>query len=165
MSIILSQEIVNFINSESTHKMLATVSPIGEPHLVYKKNMFYEDGKIVYLELLESSISNKNMIYSLWFEKKIAVNFFNENGISIQIKGVPVKAVVAGPIFEKYYNALQQEDPDYDLSTVYYIEICDVIDETYSVRRMEQSVKHPLYIHIDRLAKLDNMKGNINKCE
>lgn len=153
MSVIISQETIAFINSKSTHKVLATTGKDGSPHVVLKESFFYEDGKLMYLELLEASLTNKNMIYSLWFDKKISINFFDKSGKSIQIKGKPVKAIVAGAVFEKYYEQIQAKDKDSDLAAVYFIEIDDVMEETYQIRRCDYEKKHPLYMHIDRIAK------------
>lgn len=149
----ISQELIDFINCDDNNKILATVGKDGIPHVVVKENLFIENNNIVYLELLEGSKTNKNMIYSLWFEKEVAINVFSNNGISYQIKGIPVKTIIAGPIFEKYYNYVTQIDEANDLAAIYYIEIKDIINETYEVRRTEHTERHPLYMHIDRLAK------------
>lgn len=153
MDISISEELIEFINCKDNIKVLATIGRDGIPHAVVKENMFIENNSIVYLELLEGSKTNKNMIYSLWFNKEVAINICDNGGTSFQIKGIPIKTIVAGPVFEKYYNYIIQEDPQNDLAAIYYIEIKEITNETYAIRRKEHAERHPLYMHIDRLAK------------
>jgi hypothetical protein len=149
----LSEEVKNYIFDRDSIKVLATVDKFGNPHVVAKGSLTVdENGRLLYLELLESSRTNKNMIYSLWFEKKIAINIITPQRKSILIRGKPIKTLIAGSVFEKYYTLVQQRDAENDLAAVYYIDVEEVIDESYPVRRAEESAKHPLYVHLDRLA-------------
>lgn len=149
----ISEKIKSYILDKDSVKVLATVDKHGNPHVVAKGSLTVdEEGRLLYLELLESSRTNKNMIYSLWFEKRIAVNIITSQRKSILIKGRPVKTLIAGEVFEKYYAFVQQRDSENDLAAVYYIDVEEVIDESYPVRRAEETAKHPLYIHLDRLA-------------
>ncbi|WP_051461063.1 hypothetical protein [Ruminiclostridium josui] len=61
--------------------------------------------------------------------------------------------MVAGHEYEEAYAAAQQRNPSNDFAAVYYIEPIEVIEESYSVRQAQEAKKHPLYIHLDRLAK------------
>jgi hypothetical protein len=149
----LSEEVKGYILDRDSIKVLATTDKDGTPHAVAKGSLTVdEEGRLLYLELLESSRTNKNMIYSLWFEKKVAVNIITPQRKSVLIKGRPVKTLIAGRVFEKYYTFAQQRDSGNDLAAVYYIDVEEVIDESYPVRRAEEAAKHPLYIHLDRLA-------------
>lgn len=145
--------IKKYILDTNTVKVLATTDVNGTPHVVVKNSFTIDrEDRLLYLELLEGSTTNKNMIYSLWFNKLIAINMINDKR-SIQIKGVPSKAIVSGKIFEQYYLHLQQKDSDDDLATIYYINIVEVIDQSYLTKREIHKEQHPLYLHIDRLAR------------
>jgi predicted pyridoxine 5'-phosphate oxidase superfamily flavin-nucleotide-binding protein len=149
----ISEEVKAHILNRESIKVLATIDKDGNPHVVAKGSLTVDDeGRLLYLELLESSRTNRNMIYSLWFEKRVAVNIITPQRKSILIKGKPVKALIAGSVFEKYYNLVQQRDAENDLAAVYYIDAEEITDESYPVRRAEETAKHPLYIHLDRLA-------------
>lgn len=148
----IDKKYIQLINDPSAVKILSTVSKSGSPHVVVKQSIHYEDGKIVYLERLEGSKTNKHMTYSLWFNKIVAINVLSKDKLSIQIKGVPVKMLVAGSVFEKYYTSINEKDSG-DLAAVYYINIEEVIDESYETREQEHTKEFPLYMHIDRLAK------------
>lgn len=154
MAVELSSEIIESINAPGSVKVLASKDRHGEVHVVAKGSIFVtEEGKIGYLELLESSQTNKNLIYSLWFEQKVAINIITEDRRSYQIKGIPVKSLVFGSEFEEYYKRVVEWDANNDLAAVYFIEPVEVIEQTYPVRRKEENEKHPLYVHLDRLAK------------
>ena len=148
----IDKKYIQLINDPSAVKILSTVSKSGIPHVVVKQSIHYEDGKIVYLERLEGSKTNKHMTYSLWFNKMVAINVLSKDKMSIQIKGVPEKMLVAGSVFEKYYTSVNKKDSG-DLAALYYINIKEVIDESYEIREQEHTNEFPLYMHIDRLAK------------
>lgn len=154
MAVAISQEVKEIILDKDTIKVLASVDLDGNPHVVAKGSLSVNDeGKIVYLELLESSKTNKNLIGSLWFEKKVAINVISKDRRSFQIKGKPIKTLVAGRVYEEYYKKAQEKNKDNDLAAVYFIEPEEVIEETYFARKEIEGKKHPLYIHLDRLAK------------
>lgn len=150
----INEQIIRAINDTSSIKFLATTDKDGVPHLVAKQSIHYKDGYIVYLERLEGSKTNQNMTYSLWFDKTVAINILSSDGKSIQLKGVPRKMINAGSIFEDYYKEINSIDNG-DLAAVYYIEIHTISNECLEHREMEHSIKHPLYMHIDRIAKKD----------
>lgn len=154
MAVQLSKEIRDAIEDKDSIKLIATISRQGEPHVVAKGSLTVtEDGKLRYRELLEGSQTNKNVTYALWFNKTVAVNVITKEQKSYQIKGIPRKSLIAGHEYEKAYVAAQEINKNNDLAAVYYIEPTEVIDESYPVRLKEENEKHPLYIHIDRLAK------------
>ncbi len=148
----IDEQSIRLVNDPLAVKILSTVSRDGIPHVVIKQSIHYEDGKIVYLERLEGSKTNKHMTYSLWFNKMVAINILSQDNRSIQIKGVPVKMIVSGPVFEKYYIHINEKDSG-DLAAVYYIEIKEILDETYEVREEQHTEEFPLYMHLDRIAK------------
>ena len=117
--------------------------------------MATDDGWLKYWELLESSQTNKNVTYALWFDKEIAINIITEDRKSYQIKGIPRKNLNAGREYEENYIKAQERNKDNDLAAVYYIEPTYVKEESYSVRLEEEREKHPLYMHLDRIAKKD----------
>lgn len=154
MAIALSQEIKDAINHPKSIKVIASKDRHGEVHVVAKGSLFVtEDGQLGFYELLESSQNNKNLTYSLWFEQKVAINVITEDRRSYQIKGIPVKSLVFGHAFEEYYKSVVDKDPENDLAAVYFIAPLEVKEESYKVRRDEENKKHPLYLHLDRIAK------------
>lgn len=154
MAVALAEEVVRLLSEKETIKVLATTDENGVPHAVVKQSLHLgEDGNLVYLELLESSQTNKNMVRSIWFKGRVAVILSGKDGLSYQIKGRPVKAVVAGPVFQKYYVDVRNRRGDVDLAAVWIIEPEVVIDQAYPARRRHEESARPYFRHLDRLAK------------
>jgi len=131
-------------------KALASVGRDGTPHVTYKGSLTVADGNIQFYELIETSQTNKNLTYSLWFGKEVAINVVNGK-TSFLIRGVPVRAVVSGKEFEEAYSHIKNTfGADYDLSTVWIIKPTHVSEETFSVRQAEEREKYPLIGHLDR---------------
>ena len=154
MTIQLTQEVSNLIADKETVKILATTDENGVPHAVIKQSLHLGvDGNLVYLELLESSQTNKNLVRSIWFSGKVAVTLKGKDGQSYQIKGKPVKVHISGPVFQKQYLSIQERLGDVELAAVWIIEPEEVLNETYLVRKAQEEANHPYFKHLDRLKK------------
>ncbi|HOV26381.1 MAG TPA: pyridoxamine 5'-phosphate oxidase family protein [Pseudobacteroides sp.] len=150
----INKEIKEIINHKDTVKVLVTLNEDGLPHAVVKQSIrFSDEGKIVYLELLESSKSYKNFTRSLWFNQKVVISISGKNGKSYQIKGTPEKILISGPIFEKYYINVREQLGDVDLAAVCIIDPEELKDESYAARFSEQESRQPIFKHLDRLAR------------
>lgn len=152
--LIFNERVVELLQDPATVKVLATVGGDGVPHAVVKQSLqLGEDGNLYYLEQLESSRSNSNMVRSIWFDKTVSVLLVGQGARAVQIKGRPIKAHITGALFQEQYNRLRAERPDADLAAVWVIEPESVIDENPAIRRSEEARKHPHFVHLDRLAR------------
>ena len=152
MADIISKELKDIIADPGTLKVLATIDKHGVPHVVFKGSFHVnEDGNLVYYEILESVQSNKNLVHSIWFDKKVAINILSKDKQSYEIVGKPLKSITAGREFEQTYIALQQSKGDVDLAAIWIIEPEQVKNETFSVRVAEDEEKYPILKHLDRL--------------
>lgn len=153
MGIQLSERVRNAINHPNSIKVIASKDRHGEVHVVVKQSLSVnENGELFFLELLEGSQNHKNLTNSLWFNHKVAINIITEDKKSYEIKGIPRKCLVAGHEYEGYYKEVVSGDIENDLAAVYFIEPLEETEKTYYISRLEHEKKHPLYIHIDRLA-------------
>jgi len=133
-----------------SRKALASIGRDGKLHVTYKGSLTAADGNIQFYELIETSQTNKNLIYSLWFGKEVAINVVNGK-TSFLIRGVPIRAIVSGKEFEEAYNHVKNTfGTDYDLSTVWIIKPTYESEETFSVRQAEERENYPLIGHLDR---------------
>ncbi len=140
------------LDDTGTTKIVATTTEDGSPYAVTSPFLHLNhDGFFVHLELLETSITNKNLLRDLWYDKKAAINLTGKDGRSFLVKGVPVKAIISGPVFSEYYNKVQQALGDADLSTVWLIKPVEIINETYRERKIEEESQYPFSVHLDRL--------------
>jgi hypothetical protein len=154
MAVKISQEIREIFADKDSIKVLATSDEHGVPHVVAKGSLFINDvGDVVYWELLEKTVSGRNLTHSLWFDRKVAVTVIAKDGRSFQIKGIPYRTLISGHEYEKFYIEAEKYNPENDLAAVYFIKPTEVREETYSVRLEQQRKRHPLYQHLDKIAK------------
>jgi hypothetical protein len=155
MGILLSEKIINLLKDPLTVKAVASKDKNGELHLVYKGSVsFALGGNLQIYELNETSQSNKNFTYSLWFKQKISINILGQDRSSFQILGIPVKAIISGREFEEAYVSLQKRfGKETDLSTIWIVEPVEMYEETYSLQRQLNTEKYPLVGHLDRFTE------------
>lgn len=151
MAVVIGDGLRALLQDKNTIKAIATVDREGRPHVVYKDSLHINnEGNLVFYELIESSQTNKNLVASIWFKQKVAVNILGNDKTSYQIKGTPYKAIIAGREFQKHYELVQEQLGIMDLSTVWVIEPEEVIEETFEKRRQEEEKARPLLGHLDR---------------
>ncbi len=155
MATTLNKEIIALLSSDDSTKVLATVNERGFPHAAAKPFIRVDDdGNLLYLELVESSRTQKNLVRSIWFDQKVSISVSDRDGQSWQIKGKPVKTLVTGPTFLHHYRDVRRRLGDVDLSAVWIIEPEEIINENVFVRHAEEEQAHPLFRHLDRLVKI-----------
>jgi uncharacterized protein len=154
MAVAIPKQAIDLIAAPDSTKVLATVDEHGVPHLAVKQSLqVTDDGKLLYLELLESSRTNRNMVGSIWFDREVAVIVRGADGRCYQIKGKPARCHIAGPVFRKHYEAVREVLGDVDLAAVWVVEPSEIADQCLPTRRMEEENKHPFFNHLDRLAR------------
>ena len=148
----LSAEILQLLAEPATAKVVATTDEFGFPYAI--ASSFLQagaGGELVHLELLEKSVTNRNLLRSLWFDKKVSVTLVASDGRSFVINGKPVKALISGPVFRHYYQQIRTLHEDADLAAVWLIEPKEVVNETYAVRKQAEEERFPFSVHLDRL--------------
>lgn len=154
MADIISKKLKEIIAAPDTLKVLGSVDKNGIPHVVFKGSIHVnEEGNLVYYEILESAKSNQNLVHSIWFNKKVAVNILSGDKQSYEIIGKPLKSITAGKEFENIYIALRESKGDVDLAAIWIIEPESVRNESFAVRIAEDEEKYPILKHLDRLYK------------
>jgi len=149
----LPDDLKTLLTSPDTLKVLATVGPDGEPHAVLDPSIHLDaGGRLVYLELLESSRTQRDLVASLWFDRPVTL-MVTGRGRTWRIAARAWKAHVAGPLFRRHYEWIRAERPAADLAAVWLIEPVAVTEETDAVRRARQEAERPFFIHLDRLAR------------
>jgi len=153
MSITLPQDVIDLLNDRDTIKVLATVNDKGEPHAVFKQSLHVgEDGLIHSLELIETSRTAKNLVGSIWFERKLSILLRGADNRAVQIKGRVHQYHVSGALFQHHYLAARERLGDVDLAGVWVIEPEEVVEQGFQSRRSAEEAQHPAFIHLDRIA-------------
>jgi hypothetical protein len=155
MRVQINEKLAALFDNPAAVKAVATTDKDGTVHLVYKASLAVNpDGNIQFYELNETSRNNKNMIYSLWFKRQVAVNILAPDLTSYQIKGIPVRAVISGKEFEMAYVSVREQlGMDADLSTIWIIEPVEIREETYSAQKDIERTMYPLIGHLDRFVE------------
>jgi hypothetical protein len=149
---ILSEDIGRLLADDKTIAALATTGSDGAVHVSYKTSFrLRKDGNLEYDEAIETSQTNKNLVYSIWFGKTLSINVLSEDRRSFLITGRPVRAVISGREFRDHYIAIRERLGDVDLSAVWIIEPISVSEKSFEKRRSEEENAHPLLRHLDRL--------------
>ena len=144
--------IAELLNQLETVCSIATLDEHGAPHAVPSPFLALdEQGRLVHLELLETSTSHRNLLRSIWFDRPVSVTLAGSDGRVLVVSGVPHKAHVSGPLFSNYYQLVRSRLEDADLAAVWLIEVQQVRDETYASRKVREEELHPFHLHLDRL--------------
>jgi hypothetical protein len=154
MPIALSAKLAEALADPGTNKIIASVSPSGEPHSAVKNSLrLRKDGFLDYLEFLETSSANRNLTYALWFGKQVAISVSAPDKSSFLIKAKPCRAIISGREYIERYQELLLQDSQSDLGAVWILDPLEETSQDVSTRRKEEEAKHPLLRHLDRLAK------------
>lgn len=149
---LLTAEILQLLDQQATTRVVATTDELGSPYAIASPLLSAgAEGELVHLELLEKSATNRNLLRSLWFDKRVSITLAAPDGRSFVIHGKPVKALITGPVFRAHYQRVRTLLGDADLAAVWLIEPEEVVNETYDVRKQEEEDRFPFTIHLDRL--------------
>lgn len=149
----LLESLSTLLNASGVQVALSTVSSEGVPTTALGSEYYLsERGTLLFREYLESSATNRDLLYSLWFERPVSVAIASGHN-ALHLRGVPTHAHVAGPLFQQHYEAAVERDPSSDLATVWEIRIDHVEDASPERRRKEQDIRRPFFTHLDRLVR------------
>jgi hypothetical protein len=148
----MGNEVLALLDDPDCTKILCCVDDEGAPYPAVKGSLQSENENILYLEFIESSKTNRYMTRSLWFDKKVSVLILTPDKKSFLISARPVRAVVSGKYFQKYYNQAS-EKYGLDLSTVWILKPESITEQTLQKRVEEEAEARSYFIHLDRLRK------------
>ncbi len=152
MTIHLRTDLKALLDHPATVATIATLDETGAPYAVPAPFLQLDDrGRLVHLELLETSTTNRNLLRSIWFERPVSVTISSQGGRVTIVRGRVHKAHVSGPLFSDYYRQVRARLGDVDLAAAWLIEITAVIDDTFAQRQAREELLHPFFKHLDRL--------------
>ena len=106
---ILNEELKNLIENKNSIKVVSTQDKEGVINSAPKGSLqISADDELTYVEVLESSKSYSNVVYSIWFDKKVSVLVVGENKEAYLIHGHVKKILTCGREYEEYYRKYQE---------------------------------------------------------
>ena len=152
MSDELRKRVPALLADPGTIATIATCDEDGRPYSVPAPFLKQDQkGRLVHLELLETSTTHRNLLLSIWFERPVSVTLSGSGGELLVISGRPFKAIVSGPLFTACYREVRSRLGDADLVAVWLIDPMQIRDETYLTCKVQEETLHPFYKHLDRL--------------
>jgi general stress protein 26 len=149
---ILNEELKNLIENKNSIKVVSTQDKEGVINSAPKGSLqISADDELTYVEVLESSKSYSNVVYSIWFDKKVSVLVVGENKEAYLIHGHVKKILTCGREYEEYYRKYQ-EARGFDIAAAVKLTVEDVKDLNLAKGIEKQKTEHPFFSHYDSLA-------------
>ena len=146
----LLQKLKDELICAKTTKIISTVSKSGNPSISFRKTLFFNDNEeLVLLEPTETSEISRNLVYSLWFDKKVIIAILCKNEANLLIKASPVRAVVAGKDFEKYYCEYLGKYNKLDLAAAWIMKIDKIVEVGEEIDILNEKRNYPFIGHLD----------------
>ncbi len=149
----LPEELVELLKDPASVKVVGTSDTDGTPHLVVKGSLTTLDEEtIVFAEGFEGTQSNKNLVRSIWFDKKVSINI-TRGHTSYQVKGRPYKYLITGAVFRRILElARQKRGAEADIAGVWVIVPEEIRNESPGVQAGEAIAKRGhFHRHLDLL--------------
>jgi hypothetical protein len=154
MTLVAQQAFADACLRPDAIKFIATCDEHGVAHLEENASIHVDvEGRLVLLELNEYSRTNRNLVRSIWFDKKVTLHVRSGRERQFEVVGKPYKALISGPRFEDHYRRLRAEDADAGLSTVWLIEPIEISDENPELRREREARGRLPLVHLDSIAR------------
>ena len=149
-----AQPFTDLFNDPEVIKFIATTDKDGVPSLEENNSIHLdEEGRIVILEPNEYSQTNRNLVHSIWFNKKVTIHVRASAERQFQVVGTPYKALITGARFESHYKKLRAQDAE--LAAVWLIDAETYTDENPVARHARTNQGRLPLIHLDRIARAD----------
>jgi len=148
------QDFFSALHGPDSVKLIATTDETGTPHLEEVPSLTFDaNGYIVLLEENEYSHTNRNLVGSIWFNRKLSIYVRHGSTHQFQAIAKPYKVFITGPVFEEHYREIRAKRPDSKLSAVWLLEVEHVNDENFNTRHAREELGRLPLIHLDRIAR------------
>lgn len=132
-------------------KIISTISETGYPSVAFRNCLFINsEDELILLEPIETSINNKNLTYSIWFDKKVEVALWTPRGYGLLAYVVIKREIIAGKEFEKYYKLYLDVYKGNDLAAVWVMEVKNIAKISERIEILQERQKYPGIGHLDR---------------
>lgn len=155
----MENEIRDLLEQKDTVKAIATVSKEGIPHVVIRRCLHAEGDLLVFYEQLQSSQTNKDLVYSIWFDKQVSIILLGADGSRFTIEAVPEKSITAGREFEAVYDRLRSDSDRADLNAIWYLRPLKICRSDYLTLKQKEEEEFPMLAHLDQIVDRKKTAG------
>jgi len=143
----LPKDIIEAVSDPETMKVLTTTQPSGSPHAVFENSLtVLNDSTLAYLELFELSQTFSNMLHHYWDQSKVSVAIYDaKRHIHCQIKGLPKRLLIEGPVWQLFLGEVWKTLPDANPAGVWLISPEEITDHTYAAMVTEMQKRRANY--------------------
>ncbi|MDF1493396.1 hypothetical protein [Caproiciproducens sp. CPB-2] len=148
----IPEKLLKLLQEPAAVKAVGTVNPDGSPYVSVNTTLTSLDGKSLILsEDLEKSVSNVNLVNSVWFGRTVCVTV-SYGEASFAIKARVHRCLIVGKIFEQMLARKRNAyGDDADISTVWELLPLEISETSPAVLRRRQEKEHPYFDrHLDR---------------
>jgi len=146
----LLKQVQDIVADSGSLKIVSTLNENGTIHSAPKGTLKVNASwQLEYIEVLESSSSYKNVVRSLWFDKKVTVLVIGTDKRSYEIIGNIKRILTAGRHFEDAYKAFL-EKRGHGIAAVIQIDVESITDLDISKGIERQEREHFFFTHLDR---------------
>ncbi len=148
----IPRRLLELLKDPAAVKSVGTLSTDGSPYVTINSSLTSLDGKsLIISEDLEKSVSNVNLVQSIWFNKPAAVCVF-KGDISFEIKVRVHRCLIVGKTFEQMLGRKRAVyGNDADISVVWELHPQEITEISPGYLRKKQLEKHPYFdCHLDR---------------
>ena len=148
----INEELKRLIEDRESIKVVSSLNREGIINSAPKGSLEISgEDELTYVEILESSKSYRNIVYSIWFDKIISVLIVGKDRETYQIHGSVKKILTCGAEYEEYYKKYQNAR-GFDIAAVVKIKIQDINDLNLAKGIEKQKKEHPFFSHYDSIS-------------
>ena len=147
----ISQALKELIADKETLKIVSNQNADGIINSTPKGSLEVTgENELTYVEILESSRSYKNSVYSIWFDKPVSVLIIGKNRETWLLQGKIQRILTCGSAFEEYYRCYKKRD--FDIAAAVRIDVTEIRELKLSDLIAKQKEEHPFFSHYDSLS-------------
>lgn len=132
-------------------KIISTISENGYPSIAFRNCLFVNvEDEIILLEPVETSANNRNLTYSIWFNKKVVVALWNFEGYGLLAYATIKRVIISGREFEKYYKLYLYDYGGTDLAAAWVMTVDNIVETGEKIEILQEQNKYIGIGHLDR---------------
>lgn len=149
---LINEELKNLIADKNSLKIVSNQNREGLINSAPKGSLEVSgEDEITYVEILESSSSYRNTVYSIWFDKEVTVLVVGEQKETYLLHTKVKKILTCGTEFEEYYRKYK-DLRGFDIAGVVKLTVENVKDLNLAKLIELQKEEHPFFSHYDSRA-------------